>query len=43
LEEKPEGEMRRRTYKAVFGDSPLRCNFVITSEGKIAGVGINQL
>jgi D-alanyl-D-alanine carboxypeptidase len=43
LEEKPEGEMRRRTYKAVFGDSPLRCNFVITSEGKIAGVGINPL
>ena len=40
LEDKTEGRMRVRAYRATFGDLARRTTFVLTEEGRIAGVGL---
>jgi D-alanyl-D-alanine carboxypeptidase len=42
-EDKTENGVRRRAYKAVFGEFGLRCGFTLTEAGKIAGVGMRPL
>lgn len=42
-EDATENGVRRRAYKAVFGDFGLRCGFTLTEAGKIAGVGMRPL
>jgi CubicO group peptidase (beta-lactamase class C family) len=42
-EDRTEGGVRRRAYKAVFGDFALRCGFTLAADGKIAGVGMRPL
>ncbi len=39
-EDRNEGGLRRRAYKAVFGEFALRCGFTLAADGKIAGVGM---
>ncbi len=39
-EDRNEGGVRRRAYKAVFGEFALRCGFTLAADGKIAGVGM---
>lgn len=40
MEEKTANGVQQRTYKVVFGEFALRCMFAVTSEGKLAGVGL---
>jgi hypothetical protein len=40
MEDKTENQRRFRSYKVVLGETPLRCRFVLTEDGKIAGVGM---
>jgi hypothetical protein len=42
-EDKTESGARRRAYKAVFGDFAIRISFVLTADGKIAGLGLRPL
>lgn len=42
-EDTTENGVRRRAYKAVFGEFGLRCGFTLTEAGKIAGVGMRPL
>lgn len=42
-EDLTEGGVRRRAYKAVFGEFGLRCGFTLAADGKIAGVGMRPL
>ena len=43
MEDSTRDDVRVRIYRATFGTTPLRVQFTLSADGKIAGLGISPV